>query len=338
MARSQSPRNNHAKAPQRIGSLSVLPVFFNVRGKPVLVIGGGEPAVWKAELLAQAGASVQVIGDRFCDDMLELAARTDLQGKVELHAGHFVETDFNGMALVVADANNDEEAALIAHAAASVGVPCNMIDRAEFCTFQFGSVVNRSPVVIGISTDGAAPVLGQTIRTKIESLLPNTLSRWAEYAREIRPVVLKRFSPGAGRRQFWARFASLAFGPFLPDRVWGLGSFTSAEPTSGSLITIKVDPEDPDELTLRSIRTLRNADDIYSHSSISDGILDHARREAARSFVESWQCVESEIRQKVDAGRQVVLVTPIACVSQPVEVEFVPGMVDRGVQSLNEAN
>jgi uroporphyrin-III C-methyltransferase/precorrin-2 dehydrogenase/sirohydrochlorin ferrochelatase len=311
MARRQSPQNDKTKALQRIGHLSVLPVFLNLRSKPVLVIGGGEPAAWKTELLAQAGASVRVIAAEICDDLASLAERDDLQGEVELHARHFDETDFSGMALVVADAEDDAEAGLIARTAARFGVPCNTIDRAEFCTFQFGSIVNRSPVVIGISTDGAAPVLGQSIRTKIETLLPQTLSHWADFAREIRPVVLNRFSAGAERRRFWAQFASLAFGPFLPAKAWLTASPDSGIRNRGALTTIAVNPDDPDELTIRSIRILRNADMIYFHPSISAEVLEHARREAGRSIAESCCVVETEIKDHIDHGRQIVFVAPI---------------------------
>lgn len=316
MARSQSPQNRKSAASQRIGHLSVLPVFFKLRGKPVLVIGGGEPAAWKAELLAQAGAKVQVIAVEICDELVGLARRDNLQGKVQLHPRHFVDADFRGMALVVADAEDDAEAASIAQIAARFGVPCNTIDRAQFCTFQFGSIVNRSPVVIGISTDGAAPVLGQTIRTRIESLLPQTLSRWADYAREIRPVVLERFSAGAERRQFWAQFASLAFGPFLPGQAWLSVSPNSGATKRGTLNTITVNPDDPDELTIRSIRILRNADIIYCHPSICAGILDHARREASRSVAESCSVVASEIRSHIDRGRHIVFVAPVKVASE----------------------
>ena len=320
MAHSQLPQSKQVDSMQRIGHLSVLPVFFNLRGKPVLVIGGREPAAWKAELLAQAGASVWVVADGFCKNLFDLAGRTDLQGKVELLVRHYDEADFSGVALVVADAENDEEAASIAQSAAKLGVPCNTIDRAEFCTFQFGSIVNRSPVIIGISTDGAAPVLGQSIRTKIESLLPQALSRWADYAREIRPVVLDRFAPGSERRQFWARFSALAFGRFEPNRVLNIGNAASGEVPSGGVNMISVHSTDPEELTLRSIRILRNADIIYCHPTINSQILDHARREAARSFINDRSQADTEIKRHIAMGRQVVLVAPCNNVVSPTHM------------------
>jgi hypothetical protein len=91
-------------------------------------------------------------------------------------------------------------------------VPYNVIDKPALCQFQFGSIVNRSPVVVGISTSGAAPILGQAVRRRIETLLPRTLSQWADVAAKIRDEVMERLAPGPERRAFWERFADMAFG------------------------------------------------------------------------------------------------------------------------------
>ena len=111
----------------------------------------------------------------------------------------------------LADIEDDAEAQAFACAARAAGVPVNVIDKPAFCQFQFGSIVNRSPVVIGISTDGAAPILAQAIRRRIETLLPASLAAWGALAREIRDTVMSRLAKGAPRRQFWEQFAERAF-------------------------------------------------------------------------------------------------------------------------------
>lgn len=301
MANSVSLQNDPSYRRQRIGHLAVLPVFFNVRGKPALVIGGGEPAAWKAELLAQAGARVNVVGEDICHEMAALAQSEGLQGSIHVEARAWSISDFARQSLIIADAATEGEARAVHCAARAAGIPVNIIDRPEFCTFQFGSIVNRSPVVIGISTDGAAPVVGQSIRTKIENLLPDSLSQWATFAKEIRSVVLNRFKPGFDRRHFWTNFSYLAFGPFRPESVWDNCGATSA----GSVNLAEVHPFDPDDLTLRSIRTLQTADVIYFDSRISPKIIELARREAIRVAVKNWSGRISDLRHKSEISEHV---------------------------------
>src|SRR5208282_3509148 len=114
--------------------------------KRAIVAGGGAPAAWKAELLSAAGASVEIFAPMPSDEIFALAADP----------------------------------------ARAAGVPVNVIDRPAFCDFSFGAIVNRSPLVVGISTDGAAPVFSQAIRAKLEALLPNGFARWADAARSWR--------------------------------------------------------------------------------------------------------------------------------------------------------
>ena len=107
-----------------------------------------------------------------------------------------------------ARSSDDDEAARFAAAARAAGVPVNVIDKPAFCDFSFGSIVNRSPLVIGISTDGAAPVFAQAIRAKLEALIPLGFARWAEAARRWRDAVKSSGLPFAGRRRFWQMFTA----------------------------------------------------------------------------------------------------------------------------------
>ena len=152
----------------RIGALARLPAFFALDNKRAVVAGGSPAATWKAELLSAAGARVEVFATAPGEDMLALAA-TPPRGVVVLHERNWTPEDFADAAIAVADCANDEEAARFAAAARAKGVPVNVIDRPAFCDFSFGAIVNRSPLVIGISTDGASPVFGQAIRAKIEA-------------------------------------------------------------------------------------------------------------------------------------------------------------------------
>ena len=193
----------------RIGALARLPAFFALDNKRAVVAGGSPAATWKAELLSAAGARVEVFAAAPSEEMLALAAAPP-RGTVVVHERAWDAGDFNGAAIAVADCADDQEAAAFAAAARAAGVPVNVIDRPAFCDFSFGAIVNRSPLVIGISTDGASPVFGQAIRAKIEALIPKGFARWADAARAWRPRVQALALPFRGRRNFWERFTERA--------------------------------------------------------------------------------------------------------------------------------
>src|ERR1700676_1217370 len=186
----------------RIGPLARLPAFFALADKRAVVAGGSQAAAWKAEVLSAAGAAVEVFAPAAGEEMSAVAAAPP-RGPVVLRERVWAAADFAGAAIAVADCADDREAAQFAAAARAAGVPVNVIDRPAFSDFAFGAIVNRSPLVIGISTDGAAPVFGQAIRAKIEALIPNGFSRWAEAARTWRPRVQALALPFRGRRSFW---------------------------------------------------------------------------------------------------------------------------------------
>jgi uroporphyrin-III C-methyltransferase/precorrin-2 dehydrogenase/sirohydrochlorin ferrochelatase len=224
-------------------------------------------------------------------------AQCGLHGSVKLHEREWSLKDLEHKALVVADAANDGEAKAIYCAARSAGIPVNVIDKPEFCTFQFGSIVNRSPVVIGISTDGAAPILGQAVRTRIESILPSALADWASFAKEIRATVLSRFKPGAERRSFWLKFAGLAFGPFHKETAWISCAAGLPADESNKIRILCVDPDDFGELTLKSVSILQSADMILHDSRVCPKIMDLARREAVRREIDLSGSTQDRIEQ-----------------------------------------
>ena len=150
----------------RMEPLARLPVFFGLAGKRAVVAGGSAGAVWKAELLSAAGAAVEVFAPQPSDELAAVAAE---QPAIVINARAWQADDLQGAAVAVGAMTEDAEAAAFAGAARAVGVPVNVIDKPAFSDFSFGSIVNRSPLVIGISTDGAAPVFAQAMRAKLEA-------------------------------------------------------------------------------------------------------------------------------------------------------------------------
>ncbi|MCV0396581.1 MAG: siroheme synthase CysG [Rhizobiaceae bacterium] len=308
-----SRQQSDAPSP-RIGALGVLPVFFDLQGKRAVVAGASAAAAWKAELLCAAGARVSVFApqDDFSDEMTELAAR---EMSLTLVARPWQADDLLDVAMAVADAETEEEAAAFVDAARVAGVPCNVIDRPQHCQFQFGTIVNRSPVVVGISTSGAAPILGQAIRRRIETLLPPSLGDWAALALRWRDRVAGTLPPGPARRAFWERFVDRAFGP--PPRTDSpaeLMNTAGRGDQGGHVSFVGAGPGDAELLTLKAVRALQAADVILFDDLVSDEVLELARREARRILVGKRagrpSCRQHEINDMMialaKAGRRVV--------------------------------
>jgi uroporphyrin-III C-methyltransferase/precorrin-2 dehydrogenase/sirohydrochlorin ferrochelatase len=232
-------------AERGIGELSLLPLFLELRGKKALVIGTSQGARWKAELLQAAGALVH-----------------------ELQKPPAVEFPLHEYSFVVADIADDAEAAEFAKKVQAAGVAYNMVDKPELCQFQFGAIVNRSPVVVSISTSGAAPVLAQAIRQRIESILPDNLRVWGALARRLRTQITHAIHGNGLRRAVWQHFAGLAMGGTDPAEVSG----HRREP-----VVLQIPPE-RDSMTLRHCRMLMNADVVYDCSG-SDFVKSFMRRE-----------------------------------------------------------
>jgi len=331
--------------------LARLPLFFSLTDKRVFVAGGSAAAAWKAELLSAAGAVVDVYADDASEELLSIAAEPP-QGAVIVHRRAWQPADLDGAALAVG-ACEDDEAERFAKAARAAGVPVNVIDKPAFCDFSFGSIVNRSPLVVGISTDGAAPVFGQAIRAKLEALLPQGFARWAEAARRWRPQVQALALPFHDRRKFWERFTDRAVrqpdrAPDDADLVVLLAEAKAAPVASaGSVVLVGAGPGDAELLTLRAVRALQSADVILYDDLVAADVLDFARREAKKLLVGKTghkpSCKQEEINDLMislaKAGRRVVRLKggdPMifgrageeidACHAAGLPVEVVPGI------------
>lgn len=303
------PRNSGAA---RIGTLATLPVFLDLKGKPVLVAGDSDGAAWKAELLAACGAEVHLFArlDHAPDSVRDFAARAD----VVHHDCGWEAADFRHFVLAIGDCAPEEGRAFHDRARAA-GVPVNVIDQPEYCQFKFGSIVNRSPLVIGISTDGAAPILAQAVRRKIEALLPRQLAIWAQLALTIRGRVGRLLGSSAARRSFWERFSDLAFDASADtgeaERLLAAGHVSDGL-MPGRVTVVGAGPGDAELLTMRGMRALQAADMILHDRSVPNDVLELARREAGRLVLgrrSSGQANDDTIGCSIDlakSGKRIV--------------------------------
>ncbi len=275
------PRETRAP---RIGPLAALPVFFKLEDRRVAVAGHGAAMTWKAELLAAAGARVDIYTPETSDE-LALLAEALPAGRVAIVERAWRESDLEGATLAIGALAGDEARAFAA-AARRQGVPVNIVDTPHLSTFSFGTVVTRGPVTIGIGTDGIAPVLGQAIRAKIEALLHPALGAWAEAGRRVRDRVSAQFEMGPARREAWGRFATAALGARRAPEDREIDDLILGAPiTRGSVALVGAGPGDPELLTLKALRALGSADVILHDRLVSPEALALARREATRILV-----------------------------------------------------
>src|SRR3954466_9381830 len=172
------------------------PLFLDLEGRTAIIVGGGVEALNKARLLAKTGAKIAVIAEKIEGNLAEMMEN----GRVEWRARSFRPDLLDGAAMVyAADRHLNAE---VAAAAKARGIPINVIDDAEVSTFITPSIVDRDPVVIAIGTEGAAPVLGQGIRSKIEALLPHTVGELAQAGAKLRSRVAELIPHGSRRRSF----------------------------------------------------------------------------------------------------------------------------------------
>ena len=337
----------------RLQALARLPVFLALDGKRAVLAGGSPAAAWKAELLSASGAQVEVYALNVGEELAELAEAPP-RGSIKVNLRNWTAADLPGAAVAVGAFEDDESAAAFAAAARAAGVPVNVIDKPAFCDFSFGAIVNRSPLVIGISTDGAAPVFAQAIRAKLESLLPTGFAGWAAAAARWRNAVKASRLSFAGRRTFWQLFTAHAianssseptqddFERFVAE-VEGLGRMVE----NGSVTLVGAGPGDPELLTLRAVRSLQSADVILFDDLVSRDVLDFARREARKMLVGKTgfgpSCKQEEINALMVSlakqGKRVVRLKggdPLifgraaeeisACATANVPVDVVPGI------------
>src|ERR1700721_1708107 len=190
----------------RMEALARLPVFFALAGRRAIVAGGSAAAAWKIELLAAAGAHVDVYAAEPSDDVVAAGQAADGTP----HRAPSGDGDFTGAALAIGAFDDEAQAAEFSARARAAGIAVNVVDRPALSDFSFGTIVNRSPLIVGISTDGAAPVFAQAIRAKIEAMIPLGFARWADAARRWRAAVKSSGLSFGGRRRFWQLFTGHA--------------------------------------------------------------------------------------------------------------------------------
>lgn len=268
--------------------MDFLPVFMNVRGQPVLVVGGGEVAARKVALLQEAGAQVVVVAPELCASL----HREVSQGRVQWRAGRFEPADLDGRMLVVAATDDQAVNQEVSRLCKARGIPVNVVDNPALCSFIMPSIIDRSPVQIAVSTGGASPVLARLLRERLEAAIPSAYGRLAALVERYRTAVKARFADASTRRTFWeeilrGRIAELVFSGKDEEAEQALREFIAAGEgrKEGEVYLVGGGPGDPDLLTFRALRLMQQADVIVYDRLVSEEVLNLCRRDAERIYV-----------------------------------------------------
>jgi uroporphyrin-III C-methyltransferase / precorrin-2 dehydrogenase / sirohydrochlorin ferrochelatase len=280
------------------------PLFLDIAGKPVLLVGGGEIAARKFALLADAGARVTVVAPELCDAMAQALAR----GAFSHVPRSFESGDVDGHWLVVAATDDRDVNAAVSAAASALRIPCNVVDDRELSSFIMPAIIDRSPVQIAVSTGGTSPVLARLIRERLETLLDGSLGPLAAFADRWRERVKAKFADIGARRRFlsWMLTGPVA-ASLRADRQAQADDLTrkaleSADGIpSGHVVLVGAGPGNAGLMTLAGLRALQEADVIVHDRLVSAEVLDLARRDAARfdvgKFVGGGGATQEEINK-----------------------------------------
>jgi uroporphyrin-III C-methyltransferase / precorrin-2 dehydrogenase / sirohydrochlorin ferrochelatase len=329
------------------------PIFLALQDRAVLVVGGGEAAARKVELLLAAGARVTLIADTVEGEIAQMIA----EARISWGGRAFDDTDLSDMALAVVAAHDEALQVRVSDAARRRCLPVNVVDRPRLSSFIMPAIVDRAPVTIAISTGGAAPALARRLRAEIERAMPAAVGRLARFAEIFREQVRRTLERPRDRRYFWDRVFAGRVGELAlaGDEIAARRELirlldaarSESAPAVGVVHLVGAGPGDPDLLTLKAHRLLQRADVVVYDRLVSPEVLAMARRDAERLYVGKRRTEhgmsQNEINQRLvslaRAGNSVVRLKggdPLvfgrggeeieALVRAGVTVEVVPGV------------
>ncbi len=269
--------------------MQALPIFINITNRLCIVIGGGDVATRKVSMLLKANAAITLVSPEICHELQTLVD----DGKIQCIQSTYQKQQLDGACLVVAATDDESVNEAVSLDAKSLNIPVNVVDSPALCTFTMGSIIERSPVVIAVSSEGNAPVLARYIRTKIETMLPAGYGRIAGIAGEFRDKVKAKFTTTQARRRFWE---DVLQGP-LVERVLsgqersarallqGLIDQENVTTNKGEVFLVGGGPGDPDLLTFRALRLMQQCDVCVYDKLVSPEVMELVRRDAELIYV-----------------------------------------------------
>lgn len=270
--------------------MDFLPIFKNIRQQWCLVVGGGAIAARKASLLAKAGGRIRMVSPEV--SMSAAKITTDSGGEILERA--YDSHDLEGVVLVIAATDDLAVNRQVSVDAKARNLPVNVVDNPDLCTFILPAIIDRSPIVVGVSSGGSSPVLARLIRAKLETMIPASYGELAKLVGSVRHLVKQKYSDINQRRAFWE---DVLAGPIAEYVYAGketdakamlearLKDSTEVLPHKGEVYLVGAGPGDPDLLTFRALRLMQQADVILYDRLVSEEVLELVRRDAERIYV-----------------------------------------------------
>lgn len=270
--------------------MDYLPIFLDLRGRKGLVVGGGDTAARKAALMLNAGAWVTAVSPEPLAPAFAELAGTDRLIPVQ---AVFDAKCLDGMDVVFAASEDEALDKAVHDAARARHIPVNVVDKPGMCSFIMPSIIDRSPVMVAVSSGGEAPVLSRLLRARLETLIPAGYGRLAALAGRFKQAVRGKFTTTAERRKFWEKaflspIAEMVFSGREQEAEASLTAMLNAQgdvPAVGEVYLVGAGPGNPDLLTFRALRLMQQADVVVYDRLVSPPILDMCRRDADRLYV-----------------------------------------------------
>jgi uroporphyrin-III C-methyltransferase / precorrin-2 dehydrogenase / sirohydrochlorin ferrochelatase len=270
--------------------MEYLPIFFQIKHRSCLVVGGGTIAARKVALLRKAQADVTVVSPELCAELEGLGQ----DGLIQHKAREFRDSDLEECVMVIAATDQHEVNEHISGLANKLRLPVNVVDNPEQGSFIMPSIIDRSPVVIAVSTGGSSPVLARLIRTRLEGSIPAAYGQLAKLVESFRDKVKAAFPDVGSRRHFWEKIlegtvAELVFtgheseAEQMLDKAIDEQSETPDIP--GEVFLVGAGPGDPELLTFRALRLMQQADVVVYDRLVSPAIMEMVRRDAEIVYV-----------------------------------------------------
>lgn len=268
--------------------MDIFPISLKLQQQPCLIVGGGRIAYRKAVLLAQAGAIISVVSPEIEPDLLEIVQSTQ---------GQYVQTVFNvtielrAYRLVIAATNDPETNKTVFEVCEAEKILVNSVDDPPHCRFMVPAIVDRSPLIISIATNGQSPVLSRQIRTQLETSIPHAMGCLVEFSGKWRSVVKAKITNPEERRIFWEDL----YAGRLKEQVFN-GNIEAADALieqaliewktpKGEVYLVGAGPGDPELLTLKALRLMQQADVVIYDRLVSESIMNLCRRDAIKIYV-----------------------------------------------------
>ena len=268
--------------------MDIFPISLKLQQQPCLIVGGGHIAYRKAVLLQKAGAVINVISPEIEESLLSIVKETE--GRY-FHASFSLDISLRSYRLVIAATDCKETNKAVFDACEAENVLVNSVDDPPHCRFMVPAIVDRSPLVVSIATNGASPVLSRQLRTQLETIVPHGLGKLADFSGQWRAKVKEKIVNPDERRIFWEDlYASSLKEEVFNDNLDEANSIIEQaliawKKPKGEVYLVGAGPGDPELLTLKALRLMQQADVVIYDRLVSQPIMDLCRRDATKIYV-----------------------------------------------------